>query len=81
MNKVVIVDDESIIVEGLCKTLPWEQWNCKVVATASDGEEGRKIIEQYQPDLVFSDIAMPGVDGLILNMHRRQCGLMCVDFF
>lgn len=64
MNKVVIVDDESIIVEGLCKTLPWEQWNCKVVATASDGEEGRKIIEQYQPDLVFSDIAMPGVDGL-----------------
>lgn len=53
MNKVVIVDDESIIVEGLCKTLPWEQWNCKVVATASDGEEGRKIIGQYQPDLVF----------------------------
>lgn len=64
MNKVVIVDDESIIVEGLTKTLPWEQWNCKIVATASDGEEGRKIIGQYHPDLVFSDIAMPGVDGL-----------------
>ena len=64
MNKVVIVDDELIIVEGLTKTLPWEQWNCKIVATASDGEEGRKIIEQYHPDLVFSDIAMPGVDGL-----------------
>ena len=49
MNKVVIVDDELIIVEGLTKTLPWEQWNCKIVATASDGEEGRKIIEQYHP--------------------------------
>ena len=59
MNKVVIVDDELIIVEGLTKTLPWEQWNCKIVATASDGEEGRKIIEQYHPDLVFSDIAFP----------------------
>ena len=58
MNKVVIVDDESIIVEGLTKTLPWEQWNCKIVAAASDGEEGRKIIEQYHPDLVFSDIAL-----------------------
>ncbi len=64
MNTVVIVDDESIILEGLSKTLPWEQWNCKIVATAGDGEEGRKIIEKYQPDIVFSDIAMPGVDGL-----------------
>ncbi len=64
MNKVVIVDDESIILEGLSKTLPWGKWDCEVVATASDGEEGQQIIRQYKPDIVFSDIAMPGVDGL-----------------
>lgn len=52
MNKVVIVDDESIIVEGLTKTLPWEQWNCKIVATASDGEEGRKIIERLSNSII-----------------------------
>lgn len=64
MNKVVIVDDESIILEGLSKTLPWGKWDCEVVATAGDGEEGQQIIRQYRPDIVFSDIAMPGVDGL-----------------
>lgn len=64
MNKVVIVDDESIILEGLSKTLPWGKWNCEVVATAGDGEEGKEIIRRYRPDIVFSDIAMPGVDGL-----------------
>lgn len=64
MNKVVIVDDESIILEGLSQTLPWGKWDCEVVATASDGEEGQQIIRQYKPDIVFSDIAMPGVDGL-----------------
>lgn len=64
MKKVVIVDDEAIIVEGLSKMLPWEKWKCRVVATASDGEEGHRIIRRHHPDLVFSDIAMPGVDGL-----------------
>lgn len=60
----MIVDDESIILEGLSKTLPWGKWDCEVVATAGDGEEGQRIIREYQPDIVFSDIAMPGVDGL-----------------
>lgn len=64
MYKVVIVDDESIIVEGMSKSLPWEKWDCKVIATANDGEEGRTVIEKCRPHIVFSDIAMPGIDGL-----------------
>lgn len=54
------------IVEGLSKVVPWERWNCKVVATASDGDEGRKIIMKYKPHIVFCDIIMPGIDGLTM---------------
>ncbi len=62
--KVVIIDDEPIIVEGLTKILPWEKWDCRVVATALDGIEGARIIRQERPNIVISDIAMPGRDGL-----------------
>ena len=51
MYKVMIVDDEPIIVEGLSRSIAWEKWNCKVAATAHDGLEGKKIIEEIHPDI------------------------------
>lgn len=66
MYKVVLVDDEPIIVEGLCRSIPWEKWNCKVVATAHDGLEGKKVIEEMKPDIVFMDICMPEMNGLAM---------------
>lgn len=66
MYKVVLVDDEPIIVEGLCRSIPWEKWNCKVVATAHDGLEGKKVIEEVKPDIVFMDICMPEMNGLAM---------------
>ena len=66
MYKVVLVDDEPIIVEGLSRSVEWEKWNCKVVATAHDGLEGRKIIEEVNPDIVFMDICMPEMNGLVM---------------
>lgn len=66
MYKVVLVDDEPIIVEGLCRSIPWEKWNCKVVATAHDGLEGKKVIEETKPDIVFMDICMPEMNGLAM---------------
>lgn len=66
MYKVVLIDDEPIIVEGLCRGIMWEKWNCKVVATAHDGLEGKKIIESVNPDIVFMDICMPEMNGLAM---------------
>ena len=61
MYKVVLVDDEPIIVEGLSRSVEWEKWNCKVVATAHDGLEGRKIIEEVNPDIhVFTGRIVSG---------------------
>ena len=64
MYKVVIIDDEPIIVEGLSKVIKWDKYNCQIIGTASDGREGLKLINEVKPDIIFSDIAMPGMDGL-----------------
>lgn len=62
--KVVIIDDEPIIVEGLSKVIKWDKYGCQLVGTAFDGNEGMELIEEKNPDIVFSDIAMPGMQGL-----------------
>lgn len=64
MWKVAIIDDEPIIVEGLSRTLPWKEWGCRIIGTAENGEDGRELIMAQKPDLLFSDICMPGIDGL-----------------
>lgn len=64
MYKVVIIDDEPIIVEGLTRSIKWEKYNCEVVATAGSGSEGLRLFEKVHPDIVFSDIRMPHMDGL-----------------
>lgn len=64
MYKVVIVDDEPIIVEGLSKSIPWSKWECEVVGTAYSGEDGMKLINEVHPDILFSDICMSGMNGL-----------------
>ena len=72
MYKVVIVDDEPVIVEGLTRSIKWEKYNCEVVATASSGEEGMALFEKMRPDIVFSDIRMPHMDGLSMIAAVRS---------
>ncbi len=66
MYKVVIIDDEPIIVEGLSRSISWKKWNCEVAGTAPNGEEGMELINRVKPDILFSDICMPGIDGLTM---------------
>ena len=66
MYKVAIVDDEPVIVRGLTMTIQWEKYNCRVVGTAGDGQEGMKLIREKRPDILISDICMPGIDGLTM---------------
>ena len=64
MHKVVIIDDEPIIVEGLSRVIKWDEYECCIAGTASNGIEGMELIQRTNPDIIFSDIAMPGMDGL-----------------
>lgn len=64
MYKVVIIDDEPIIVQGLQKAIKWKEFDCAVVGTAADGLDGMEIIRREKPDILISDICMPKMDGL-----------------
>ena len=64
MYKVVIIDDEYVIRDGMSTIVDWAKYDCEVVGTADDGVEGKKIIEKLQPDIIFTDIKMPNCDGL-----------------
>jgi len=66
MYKVVIIDDEPLIVQGLSKSIPWNKWDCQVVGCAHDGAEGMEVIRREKPAIVISDINMPKMDGLTM---------------
>lgn len=72
MYKVVIVDDEHIIVEGLSKGIDWAKYNCEVVGTAGSGEEGMGLIRELSPDILFTDICMGEMDGLTMVAGIRS---------
>lgn len=64
MLKVVLVDDEQIILNGLQRVIAWEDYHCTVAGTAADGISGLALIRQVRPDIVLTDIRMPNLDGL-----------------
>jgi len=72
MYQVVIVDDEEIIARGLEMLLPWAKYNCRVAGTASSGEEGLKLIRTLRPEILITDIRMPGMDGLTMVAALRS---------
>lgn len=72
MYKVVVIDDEPIIIRGLSQLLPWEKYNCRIVGTAADGLEGLELIRTLRPEIVFSDIYMPKMNGLAMAAAIRS---------
>ncbi|MFB3162416.1 response regulator [Neobacillus sp. 179-J 1A1 HS] len=64
--KVLLADDEKIIVEGISSAIDWAALDLELVATAKNGIEAYEKIVANEPDIVISDIRMPGMDGLSL---------------
>ena len=61
--QVMILDDEYIILDGLC-SFPLSDYGYQVAATAKNGLEGLEKLEHIKPDLILTDVRMPGMDGL-----------------
>ena len=77
MYKVLIVDDEPIVREGLEWIIEWEKYNYQIVDTAENGREGLEKIRLLQPDLVVTDIRMPEINGIEMVRQARKEGFDC----
>ena len=75
MRKVLIVDDEAMIREGLRYVIDWQSYGFEIVDTAENGEVGLEKIAHYQPDVVIADIKMPGKNGLEMINAAIEQGL------
>ena len=72
MYRVVLIDDERRIVEGLRKVVRWADYNCSVAGVAGNADEGAALIRELRPHILFTDIRMPGKDGLAMVAGLRS---------
>jgi two-component system response regulator YesN len=72
MWKVMLVEDEWIVREGLKQTIDWKAAECEVVGEASNGAEALKQLPELQPDILLTDIRMPGMNGVEMAEQAVQ---------
>ena len=61
MYRVVLIDDEPLIVEGLRRVVRWEDYDCEVVGTAEDAVQGAALIRAQNPHILFTDSGCRGM--------------------
>lgn len=70
--QVVIVEDNQNTVRALQTSVDWQAYGFYLAGVAYDGLQGCRLIEQIRPDLVLTDIRMPGADGFTLIEQERD---------
>lgn len=72
MYRLVVIDDEYIVVEAIKAMILRLGLNYEMVGFACDGIHGLEVVRQKQPDMVLTDIRMPGLDGLSLIEEAKE---------
>ncbi|MBT2764694.1 response regulator [Paenibacillus sp. ISL-20] len=77
MYKVLLVDDEADVREGLVQEIQWGACGFTIEGTAENGREAMELAERLEPDVVITDISMPFQDGLQLASWLREFQPLC----
>jgi two-component system, response regulator YesN len=82
MLKAIILDDEKIVLQGLQMIIDWEKFGIELAGTASDGLEGLRLFHEIKPEIIITDIRMPGMDGLELieQIMNEELHTACIVF-
>ena len=75
--RIAVVEDETVIREGMANILQKIDPEYKVIGTAADGEAGYELIKRTKPDLVIMDIRMPKMGGLTMLGKLREEQIPC----
>ncbi len=66
MYRIILIDDEPLILAGIASLICWEKHDCCIVGKATNGHAAIDLILDTKPDIVITDIRMPVMDGLEL---------------
>lgn len=72
MLKVVIADDEERVCRLVQVLADWDALGMEVAGTAANGLEALELVKQIRPDILITDIRMPGCYGLELIQHAKE---------
>ena len=72
MLKILLVDDEPLVLIGLQGMLDWNKLGWEIVGTARNGKEALELVKEQCPDLVLCDIKMPVMGGLPWQKSARS---------
>lgn len=70
--RCIVVDDEALIRERFRYAFPLEEHGFEIIGEAEDGEEALELCRQLSPDIVITDVVMPGMNGLELTGQLKQ---------
>ena len=69
---VMIVDDEKMILEDLSTMIDWEAAGYQIIATAFNGKQALRKYRELHPQVIFTDIRMPFMDGIEMISEIRK---------
>lgn len=72
MYKVLLVDDEYMITEGVKRLIPFDKWDMEVVATANHADDALDYVREHPVDIVVSDVNMPDKTGLEMIGEMKE---------
>lgn len=64
--KILIVDDELIMRQGITHMMDWEKEGFQIIGQASNGQEAIDFIKNSPPHIIITDVVMPKIDGVEL---------------
>lgn len=76
MIKLLLIEDDIEMLTAMEKMIPWEREGFSIVGKAATGTEGLELIQKLAPQLVITDISMPGMDGLEMIRAAKGKGLV-----